>query len=482
MCGTTPSENLSDSSARSSAGTEEVVFGEPSSQAIPPGTFVALLAIDTDFSYYQFNGSSVDETMLDAERIINGVNVIYQRDVAISHELGTVLVRTTAEADPYTADQGRGLLGQFAEEWDRNHADVERDIAHLMTGRDLVGATLGVAFIGVVCNPFSAYGFSQSTFSETLVRRVALTAHELGHNWGADHCNCNIMCSGLGGCAGNITEFATSSINAILNHRNSRNCLVLAEGSAPFLSFNDLSWRTGQRTKNITRFTTPSGSGELPRGNSGALVDFTTGERLPVTLTVSGGDWMGDRHASQGAPAARGTDAAEIFRGIVDATGVVSYSGPDLVLAFDGLETNLVYNVAVYGNRDRARYANRITETRLSGATDFVNQSSFGSDFSGPHDSTTRIVNGDNTTNGYVARFTRIEPGSDRSFKVVISDGGSDVPPRFYANAVFLEGLFPGENRAPVVDAGRDQFARPGATITLAGQASDDQQPPAMKD
>jgi hypothetical protein len=61
-------------------------------------------------------------------------------------------------------------------------------------------------------------------------RRVALTAHEVGHNWNARHCDdvspCNVMCSSLGGCDGiGLPNFEPLAISAITSYANTRTCL-----------------------------------------------------------------------------------------------------------------------------------------------------------------------------------------------------------------------------------------------------------------
>lgn len=76
--------------------------------------------------------------------------------------------------------------------------------------------------------------------------------HELGHNWDAEHCaeiqndecpqsfpaDCGIMCARLGGCNASLTQFGQPSINAIVDHRNSRDCL----GRNPSVTFVDDSF------------------------------------------------------------------------------------------------------------------------------------------------------------------------------------------------------------------------------------------------
>jgi hypothetical protein len=102
-----------------------------------------------------------------------------------------------------------------------------------MTGKNIVGGIIGRAWLFAICeSQFSGfgYGFSESRFTSNMVDRTQLTAHELGHNWSADHCDadsdCAIMCSGLGGCTGIGDQFGAQSIADITAYRNTRTCLV----------------------------------------------------------------------------------------------------------------------------------------------------------------------------------------------------------------------------------------------------------------
>ena len=98
-----------------------------------------------------------------------------------------------------------------------------------MTGRNLSGSVIGIAYLGVICNQTGAYGLSESRFSSNYGARVGLTAHELGHNWSSAHCNsnppCKIMCSGLGGCDGDLSEFGNFARSAIFGFSNNADCL-----------------------------------------------------------------------------------------------------------------------------------------------------------------------------------------------------------------------------------------------------------------
>jgi len=196
---------------------------------------IAEIAFDADREFYQANGSSVPNTIADIENVMNGVTFIYERDVLITYAITTVLVRTS-EPDPYSSSDPGTLLGQFKAEWNGNQTGILRDVAHLMTGRNLDGSVIGIAQLGVVCALPAAYGLSQSRFSSNLASRTALTAHELGHTWAANHCSggdCRIMCPTLGGCTGDISQFGAQAKAEIGAFRDTRTCLEEVETPIP---------------------------------------------------------------------------------------------------------------------------------------------------------------------------------------------------------------------------------------------------------
>ena len=212
----------------------------------PTGNKIADLAIDADVEFFNLNGGSVANTLFDIENVLNNVEFTYERDTQITYELTTLLVRT-AEPDPYSSTDPGTLLNQFRSHWNTTLGAIRRDAAHLMTGKNLSGSVIGIAFVGVVCLRSSAYGVSQSRFSSNSNSRLALTAHELGHNWNAPHCDgngdCHIMCSGLGGCngLGNPPRYGVPSINTIVSFKNSRNCLLAEEGALPVPFFDEFA-------------------------------------------------------------------------------------------------------------------------------------------------------------------------------------------------------------------------------------------------
>ncbi len=186
------------------------------------------IAFDADVEFYNKNGQSVPNTVADIENVLDRIDVIYQRDVEVGYEITTIIVRTQ-EPDPYTTTDPGALLNQFRSEWNARQTGIQRDIAHLMTGKNINGGVIGIAWLSVICSQTQGYGLSESRFTTSMTSRVGLTSHELGHNWSAQHCDgngdCRIMCSGLGGCNRDLTRFGNLAKNQIVSHKNSRNCL-----------------------------------------------------------------------------------------------------------------------------------------------------------------------------------------------------------------------------------------------------------------
>ncbi|MFN0059981.1 MAG: M12 family metallo-peptidase [Planctomycetota bacterium] len=204
-----------------------------------PGTMeVCEIAVDADFEFYQAKGSSVPATVSDIESVLNAVEAIYEAPtILITYEVTVIVVRTAAGT--YTTSDPGSLLNQFENLWESSapESTISRDVAHLFTGRNLSGSVIGIANLFGICNNQS-YGLSESTCCGGFSTRVALTAHELGHNWSSLHCDaqadCRIMCSGLGGCDGlSPLTFEPASVNQILDYKDSRMCLQPAVPTHP---------------------------------------------------------------------------------------------------------------------------------------------------------------------------------------------------------------------------------------------------------
>lgn len=107
--------------------------------------------------------------------VINTAEALYERQLGIRFQIvsQTLQSNSTPELDPSL------ILKIF-----RSTEPVRANANYLFTGKDMSGATIGIAYVGAICYaPEYAYGVVQ--FYNTLTSSVF--AHEMGHNLGAQH-------------------------------------------------------------------------------------------------------------------------------------------------------------------------------------------------------------------------------------------------------------------------------------------------------
>ncbi|MDG1490609.1 MAG: M12 family metallo-peptidase [Planctomycetota bacterium] len=204
-------------------------FGQPSFEEVPQnnvamGTslFTAEVGCDADYEYFLDYGSSTTNVSDRIQTVINSINLQYESEVSITHSITQVIVRTSSN-QPYTSSDASTLLNQFRSEWNANQGSVQRDVAHLFTGKSIDGGTIGIAWVGAICSTYG-YGMVESDFNNNYSSTTDLSAHELGHNWNAQHCTCTSYTMNP-----YITSANTFNPNVtrgtITSFRDSRTCL-----------------------------------------------------------------------------------------------------------------------------------------------------------------------------------------------------------------------------------------------------------------
>ena len=212
---------------------------------------IARIATDADGEYVNGLGGSAaaGDRIL---QIMNVVDGIYQVEVGVTFQIVFQNFWTDQNADPYTQTEAADRLNQFRNHWNGRQDGgfgTARSLAHLWTGIDLDGSTIGIASLAPVCrNPNFAYGLSQRFPLTGLsdARTVLLTAHEIGHNFAANHtnvigrdipaefsisCDNTIMESGLGTRTG--SSFCAFSRSQIVGHATANSSCLLNAGTPP---------------------------------------------------------------------------------------------------------------------------------------------------------------------------------------------------------------------------------------------------------
>ncbi|MHC4090725.1 MAG: hypothetical protein ACYSVY_10700 [Planctomycetota bacterium] len=207
---------------------------------------------------------------------------------------------------------------------------------------------------------------------------------------------------------------------------------------------------------NVTTFGIGSG---FTGSSAGELLDQPTGvpTGVTVTMTQNGGVGWQPMAASPwhgGYDCAAGTDARDTFGGIADIAGSIFYgsAGWWVDLTFTGLNEFKRYSFATTASRAKENtdgppgYPDRDTIYTISGVDAATNASTTGTQeyLGNPH--SIWLNTGNNHAEGYVARWTDIEPGADGSFTVraeahpAMGDGI-----RAYAFDVFMLQEFPAQ-------------------------------------
>jgi hypothetical protein len=115
---------------------------------------------------------------------LNNVDGIFSSQLAIEIHVATLSVPDAAGDQLSAATVPNTLLRELALLRKRSPELNSQGLTHLFTDRELDGNTIGIAYLDSVCDTQNAVGLTESrnTWLDSLV-----AAHEMGHNFGADH-------------------------------------------------------------------------------------------------------------------------------------------------------------------------------------------------------------------------------------------------------------------------------------------------------
>jgi len=170
---------------------------------------LADIAIETDWEYTaNIFGGNTTASAAYAVTLLAADSEIYQRDVHTRLRLSFLRVWGDAN-DPYSTTDNYQRLFEFQDYWNANMTHVQRHAAHFLAG--VLGSTGGVAYLPGLCQQGYDYGLSSylaGYFPYPLVDHnsqnwdLYVTAHEIGHNFGAPHTHdVGVDGCGLGDCS-----------------------------------------------------------------------------------------------------------------------------------------------------------------------------------------------------------------------------------------------------------------------------------------
>lgn len=265
-------------------------------QAVPRSTGTQLrtyrLAVATTGEYTQFHGGTVSGGLAAVVTTINRVTGIYEREVAVRLTLvanNNLIIYTNASTDPYTNANANALLNENQENLDFRIGDSNYDVGHVFsTGGG------GLAALGVPCvTGRKALGETGSSSPVGDPFDIDYVAHELGHQFGANHTfngNAN-FCNGNRNPSTAYEPGSGSTIMAYAGICGAQDLQPHSDDDFHSVSFDEIVVYTTQGDGNLCPTITTTGN-TPPVPNAGA--GYTIPKQTPFTLTGSATDANND--------------------------------------------------------------------------------------------------------------------------------------------------------------------------------------------
>ena len=300
---------------------------------------LAEVGVVADYEYY--NGipnvrtGHGAQSAADLATIINAVDGIYQSELGVAMQIRSTTVYTTA-SDPFTSTTDySALLNEFSNFHDANDNTPSQvlygaDLAHLVTGRQLNGSVIGIAWLSGLCSTYWGSALSED-FSSSLYVMTLLLAHEMGHNFGAPHDNqSGSACAGEPGTyimnpvlsSSLLQQFSGCSKTQIADDVNAAGCF---EPFTPGPTRTPTATYTPTSTPPPTQTLTPTPSRTATNTATPSWTRTPTSTPVPLTLApIAGPVVVGGALTLTGTGFTAGS-VLQLF--IATAGGTVSY-GP----------------------------------------------------------------------------------------------------------------------------------------------------------
>ncbi len=206
----------------------EQVRGQVESRAICPDYYELEIATAATYERYLAQGASIGGVNQHIIGLLNLAEENYE-PLKVKFKVTEQLVIDCDNCEPWGSTSNiQELLSNFSS-WAPGGFSATHDVG-MCFFKGAGSGTVGYAWIRAVCNSNYRYSVVDQLFSTTANR--VLIAHELGHNFGANHDASGapyIMAPSVN----SSTQFSPASTQAMQNHIASRTCLSCIESTEP---------------------------------------------------------------------------------------------------------------------------------------------------------------------------------------------------------------------------------------------------------
>lgn len=288
------------------------------------------LAVAATGEYTTFHGGTVALALSAITTSVNRVNSVYMLDFSTQLLLvatNNLIIYTNSSTDPYTNNDGVAMLAQNQTNCDNVIGSANYDLGHVFsTGGG------GVASLGVPCtNSSKARGVTGSGSPIGDPFDIDYVAHEMGHQFGANHTFNN---SNTGACAGNqntATAVEPGSGSTIMAYAGICGAVDIQPNSDDYMHGVSLTEIASEISTNTCDVQTASGNSKpVITGLPNYTIPISTPFVLTAIATDPNGDPMEycweqtDAATATGLPSSTSTNQA-IFRSISPTTNTRRY-------------------------------------------------------------------------------------------------------------------------------------------------------------
>ena len=239
--------------------------------------------------------SESDKAEAAIHMIFDEVRQLYLNDLCIDLKLSGIDIKTDQANDPYRdvrlASSGEvcGGTGSFIEDFktylsegSNDPSQGDRTVFHLFYGLPNASGsrTIGCAYMGVPCNEVWGVGVNEMSYrgvySSSMRLKRNLLAHEMGHNFNAQH-ETTIMAPSIG-TSDSFSAFSVNQVQLCVNGACSNSCMQ-------FVDTTNQDLTTTTTTQATTAATTTSSTTTLPTTTTAATTTTTTTTTEPTTTT-----------------------------------------------------------------------------------------------------------------------------------------------------------------------------------------------------